>query len=232
MKPSSDLNSILQNGFSFKYERPPGWGMKGVQDVTISTHQIGELILTSGRLLAWDLLIGPDERYFFKKTVTPGTYPVVLSIADFHPTGETRVACAMLVLGRGPAVSWDLAAINNPDTESNADIDQYDVDSGTGSFMDVDTVQILNPLWESTERNEPDKFEEFCDEVLVEMEKHSFGSRGTANWANITLSEGTGANVVTFSSGWGDGGYASFWGYDAHGDLTCLVTDFDLFITS
>jgi len=50
-----------------------------------------------------------------------------------------------------------------------------------------------------------------------------------AQGANIKVSERTEANVITFSSGWGDGGYASFWGYDALGDLTCLVTDFNLF---
>lgn len=94
----------------------------------------------------------------------------------------------------------------------------YGVDSGTGSFMDVDAAQILGPLvWEQS--GERDKFEEFCDKAIVEMEKHSFGKHGTASWANMRVSDSIEANVVAFSSGWGDGGYASFWGRDASGKL-------------
>jgi hypothetical protein len=33
-------------------------------------------------------------------------------------------------------------------------------------------------------------------------------------------------NAVMFHSGWGDGFYASWFGYDANGDVAALVTDF------
>lgn len=226
MKPFSNLNEILTDGCSFLYDMP--W--EGVQNVTISSHQVGDLILTSGKLLAWDLLMIPDDRYFVKKSLKPGRYPVVISVADFQPAGDTRIACATVLVGNGPTVSWELAAINNPDTETTEDINYYGVDSGTGSFMDVDSAKILAPLvWEQSGSDGQDKFEEFCDKVLAEMEKHSLGKYGGARWANMKVSASTETNVVTFSSGWGDGGYASFWGYDALGDLTCLVTDFALF---
>jgi hypothetical protein len=32
--------------------------------------------------------------------------------------------------------------------------------------------------------------------------------------------------VIAFSSGWGDGSYPSFWGYDADSQPVALVTDF------
>ena len=256
MKPFSDLSAIIQDGFSFKCEMPNGWGMPGVQVVTISTHQIAELILTSGKLLAWDLFMTPDDDYFFKKSLTPGRYPVVISVANFHPSGEKRIACAMVLISKRQTVRWELAAVNNPDMESNEDIDHYGVDSGTGSFMDIDAAKILAPLvWEESSSDGQatstsgfegfvlnpafgevgiplnDKFEEFCDKVRAEMEKNSIGNHGGASWADMKVSADTEANVVTFSAGWGDGGYASFWGYDALGNLTCLVTDFDLFST-
>src|SRR4029078_4230104 len=34
------------------------------------------------------------------------------------------------------------------------------------------------------------------------------------------------ANIVMFTSGWGDGFYASWFGYDAQGRVAALVTDF------
>jgi hypothetical protein len=224
MKPFSNLNELLVDGYSFQYEMPGD----GIQTVTISTHQIGSLVLTSGRLLAWDLFMIPDERYVFNKILNPGTYPVVISVADFHPYPDSRVACASLSLGNEQTVRWELATINNPDPNSNEDIDNYGVDSGTGSFMDVDAAEVLSPLvWEK--ENGSDKFEIFCDEVIAKMEGNLLGRHRRASWANMQINESSEANVVTFSSGWGDGGYASFWGYDAAGNLTSLVTDFALF---
>ena len=224
MKPFSNLNETLLNGYSFQYDMPEN----GNQKVTISTHQIGALVLTSGELLAWDLFMIPDNRYVFKKRLKPGRYPVDISVADLRPAGHSRIACARLNLSEGPTVRWEVAAIHNPDHESNEDIDNYGVDSGTGSFMDADAAQALAPLvWEA--QNGTDKFEEFCDKVIAEMEKHSLDQHSSASWANIRLDEASEANVIAFSSGWGDGGYASYWGYDATGGLTSLVTDFALF---
>jgi hypothetical protein len=224
MKPFSNLNEILLDGHSFQCDMPGN----GNQTVTISTHEIGDLVLTSGKLLAWDLLMIPDERYVFKKILNPGRYPVDISVAYFHPAGHSRIACARLSISEGQTVRWEVLAINNPDNESSEDIDNYGVDSGTGSFMDADAAQVLAPLvWEK--QNGSDKFERFCDKVIAEMEKHSLGQHSSASWANMRISESSEVNVVTFSSGWGDGGYASFWGYDATGKLTSLVTDFALF---
>src|SRR5262245_4379219 len=41
MKPISNLNAIQQDGYSLQYD----WKNYGLQNVTISTHRIGELIL-------------------------------------------------------------------------------------------------------------------------------------------------------------------------------------------
>lgn len=118
--------------------------------------------------------------------------------------------------------------MNDPDPDRKEELFSYGVDSGTGSFMDLDVARALARLdWE--EPGGHDRFEEFCDKVLAEMGKNSFGKHGTAGWADVRVDERSGANVITFSSGWGDGGYASFWGYDAEGKLTALVTDFALF---
>jgi hypothetical protein len=227
MKPYSNLDAIIQDGYSFKCEMPKGYGMPGVQDITISTHQIGELILTSGRLLAWDLLIGPDVRYFFKKSLTPGRYPVIVSVADFQPAGETRIACATLRISDEQVVNWEVAYINDPGNEQGGELDNYGVDSGTGSFMDVEAAQAFCDL--AWGRPGEDKFEEYCEKVIAELDKNSFGECGSANWADIRLGDAAEANIIVFSPGWGDGGYASFWGYDAAGNLACLATDFALF---
>ncbi len=224
MQPFSDLNAILQDGYSFQSEVYK-WLSPLPQKITISTHQIGDLILTSGKILACDLLIVPDSRYYFIKEIKPGRYPIILSVADFQPLGDARIACAMVQITDEPTIKWEVAAMNNPSPNKTEEIISYGVDSGTGSFMDLDAAEAVNNQF--PELNE---FEEFCDQVTSAMEKNSL-SKHRLDWAEARVNNEMEANIIIFGSGWGDGGYASFWGYGASENLTCLVTDFALFPT-
>ncbi|HIK11257.1 MAG TPA: DUF4241 domain-containing protein [Oscillatoriaceae cyanobacterium M33_DOE_052] len=49
------------------------------------------------------------------------------------------------------------------------------------------------------------------------------------DWSDLDISNPTKANLIAFSSGLGDGGYPSFWGYGASNQPVCLVTDFGIF---
>ena len=220
MKSYSNLHGILQDGYSWIDD----WRHQGLQTAVISTHQIGDLILTSGQLVACDPLIGPDIDYAFKKHLIPGRYPVVLSVADFQPFGDMRVACAAVRISDAVPIHWEIASINEPNPLASEERIAYGVDAGTGSFLDVDAARVLGDLF-----SHEVEFENFCDGVIAQMNKTSLGKYSlNAAWANVPVS-GTEANLIAFSSGWGDGGYASYWGYDAHGQLTTLVTDFALF---
>jgi uncharacterized protein DUF4241 len=46
------------------------------------------------------------------------------------------------------------------------------------------------------------------------------------------LDEETGANILLFTSGWGDGAYPSYWGYAADDALVCLLTDFGVVVVA
>lgn len=225
MQPFSDLNAILQDGYSFQTEIYEGM-YRVPQTSTISTHRIGDLILTSGKILACDLLIVPDSRYYFIREIKPGRYPIILSVADFQPSGDTRIACAMMQITDEPTIKWEVATINNPDPNQTEQIISYGVDSGTGCFMDLDAAEAVNNQFP-----ELDEFEEFCDQITTAMEKNSFSEHRIGHWADARINNQIESNIIIFSSGWGDGGYASFWGYGASGNVTCLVTDFALFPT-
>lgn len=223
MTPYSNLDAILQDSYSFRCDTS-SCGVQGLQDVVISVHQIGKLIVPSGELIACDPLMGPDTRYVFKETIEPGHYPVIVSVADFRPSGHTRIACSLLRISDEIPVRWEPAFIDEPNPGHTDDRITYGVDAGTGCFMDLDAAQVLEDL-----TSDVDEFERFCDRIIAEMDKNSFGKYRTAGWANMRVSEDIEGNIITFSSGWGDGGYASFWGYDARGKLSSLVTDFALF---
>ncbi len=67
---------------------------------------------------------------------------------------------------------------------------------------------------------------DLADQLLAALNYHPIlYVRGV----NFCVDEATGANIIAFSSGWGDGCYASYWGYDADGKIACLITDFGVF---
>ncbi len=69
------------------------------------------------------------------------------------------------------------------------------------------------------------RFDDYGEEVHHGM----FPSDDVADWnhsVDVVVDEATGANVIGFSSGFGDGAYPSWFGLDAGGAPIVLLTDF------
>src|SRR5260221_13314236 len=65
---------------------------------TIMLHQrkLGELVLSTGQVVACDSLVFPDTKPFHA-TLPPGRYPVIASVASFVRNSDRRIAYALLV---------------------------------------------------------------------------------------------------------------------------------------
>jgi hypothetical protein len=48
------------------------------------------------------------------------------------------------------------------------------------------------------------------------------------SWANFLVDEESQANVIAFSSGWGDVLYPTYFGYDVEDCIVKVITDFRL----
>lgn len=191
------------------------------ETVTFKTHQIGELIVPSGYIVACDPFVFFDS-VAFRKQIPVGTYPVILSVANFN-NNDQRVAYAKLQISNEPTISWEMALISNQDKSSLKDGEffGYSVDAGIGCFMDAETAAVFlkkleNEVWEEDYS--------YSDFMLNEMKKNYVH---TWDWGNFKLDETVG-NLITFSSGLGDGAYPSYFGLDARGNVTSLVTDFQV----
>jgi hypothetical protein len=184
--------------------------------VTLSLHPLGDLVLPTGQIVASDPFIADDPPY--TRGVAPGRYPVLVNVARINT--DSRVAYAILRFSAQRPVRWEMALYpgNDPATLGENELVRYGVDSGTGCFIDAGAVRIL------VERSTADHGE---NQDLGDMMAKTYVD--TWAWANYVLDPDTGANVIAFSSGWGDGGYPSFWGLDETGAPVCLVTDFLVF---
>jgi hypothetical protein len=186
--------------------------------VILKRHHIGDLHISSGEVIACDPFTSPDVEPF-TVVVTPGTYPLILSVANYEDEDQ-RVAGAMLRISNEKAMAWQMALQTGQGLEElEADeIFGHDVDSGTSCMMDADAAQSL------MEKMEAD--ESYFETIIREMDKTYVD---TWSWANISMNEETKANMIAFSSGMGDGLYASYFGFDASGNVVSLITDFALF---
>lgn len=185
--------------------------------VVLRPRPAGELTLTSGRVVACDPLVYPETQPF-TRAAPVGTFPVTLSVAHFED-GDRRVAGALLRFAGREAVRWELALHPGEDASElgEGEIFGYPADSGTGCFMDEETARLVTDHMDG---------EEFADALDAEMERTY---EDTWSWANVEFDPDAGSNIVAFSTGVGDGLYASYFGLDASGEVVCLVTDFSLF---
>lgn len=202
---------------------PTGDNTNGeTEHLALRTHILGKLVVTSGKIVACDPLIMPDELPF-ADTIAPGRYPVIISVAELAANDEC-VAFALLRLSERPAVRWENAAPqgkNLVELEPNH-VYRYGVDTGTGCFMDADAAQALQALANAAKRGDHEDDSGLMAALLA-------SGNGIGGWqANFVLDEATGANVIAFTYGLGDGFYPSFWGYDASGQRVALVTDFEV----
>ncbi len=191
---------------------------------TLRHQRAGDLIVTSGSIVACDpKWIEESTIWPFMTRLALGQYPIILSIAHLA-RGDHRVAYAILRLGEQVPVRWDVAMFPKEAKEAagggledSEEIIGYPVDSGKGCFMDVDAARVWT--------QKINTIADYDQRIDDEMDKTGVDTYG---WANISLEPDSVANLIAFSTGVGDGTYASFFGYDADDSIVCLVTDFAL----
>lgn len=188
-----------------------------VERVPFKAVAAGDIVIVSERIAAADPFVALAEQPAFVQPVPNGAFPVRLAVAAF-PTGGLRVTFARVDFAPRPAVRWTMALIEGQDTaELGADeIFGYGVDAGTGAFFDPVAGKAARTLLEAN----ADAWEQW------QTDGEALGPKIIGPYQfllNLPLGD---ANVIMFGSGWGDGFYASWFGYDAEGRVVVLVTDF------
>jgi hypothetical protein len=176
---------------------------------------IGKIKVISGHIIACDPLHIDEYGKPFTQVFPTGEFPVQLSIAEV--AGEETAAFARINFSDEPVVKWQLALLEGqqPLPVGDKEIHGYSVDAGVGIFMDQQATKALDTkrIWDLESKHE----------LFKEMNKHYHGG-----WRYAIYNFGE-HNLAAFTTGVGDGRYATYIGFDADGKPCRLVTDFRLF---
>ncbi len=179
----------------------------------IEKIEAGKLKSTTGKIIATDpILMYDDESY--SERVKPGTYNVYIYVGKTENRKKQTVA-AELRINDNPPVKWKMALLSGESANGFAQDEfmGYEVENGLGCFMDESVMGILDTMSEE----ELDKYEKSVRDAVKLNE---------CSCANIVVDESTGRNIIIFASGWNEGTFPTYYGYDKNKKLARLVTDF------
>jgi len=184
------------------------------QSISFHAVAIGNLQIETGKIIACDPIVMRDAQPFAQRFPT-GSFPVQLSIARLGT--DERVAFSRIYFSANAVAKWEFALAQGKKQIPLAgdDFYGYGVDGGQGIFIDsaanASFTRLLSKddnLWEAV-----------------------FGDETEKNYRNtwtFVLYQFPGHNLACFSTGFGDGTYATYVGYDARGNICRLLTDFGL----
>lgn len=175
----------------------------------LRVHELGELVLRTGKLVARDPLAG-SEAPPFDLDIPPGNYPVSLRVIHLPNAPATYkyndVAALVLRLRDTAVVRWDIALTEHdpPRDELRAgSFPGFMVDSAHGAFLDAVAQLSLEA-------------DDFHDRLRAAHQPPGGG----------VLDLGKAGNIVFCTSGGGDGVYPAFAAFDADGRVVAVVIDF------
>ncbi len=181
-------------------------------DVPLVHQHIGDLQLPTGQLVACDPLLVTARRKPFSLQLPCGNFPVFVSVESIEEFKFTRHA--IIQFSDGPPVRWEMMTVRGQDLEepSAGQYFGYPVDTGTGCFFDFSMTRAAEPkshFWKTIRAS-----------LAAKMESPQFN---LLNGFNVQAST---TNLIAFQSGFGDGVYGTFAGFDADGRVCAVVTDF------
>jgi hypothetical protein len=189
----------------------------GGEEHQFTVHQLGQVELPSGRLAASDPFVTPDPDPF-PVSLKPGKYQVDVAVSQVSSTDQ-RVAFARVRFSEDVPSTWTMVSVGGQDASllGPEEILGYGVDAGTGCFMSPEAGKLLAKRMNCESA--------YFESMIEEMQRTY---RDTWSWARIQPEPGEPLEIIAFTSGYGDGVYASYLGSSDSGAPACLVTDFGI----
>ncbi len=175
-------------------------------EITFDKIAVGNLKVSSGQIIATDPVMLSDAIAFNEKFPVGG-FQVELAMANINANKDRRIAFARIKFSDKPICKWELALLPGqaPIPIKSKEIYGYGVDAGIGLFVDQVARNSLNDILDKN-------WETIFSEKFKDYLNYDFQNQ----------------NAVFFSTGYGDGFYATYIGRDSDSKICQLLTDFDI----
>lgn len=196
---------------------------KKIGEMEVDTLEIGEINLPTGEILACDPLVDLEDAKTFIQKVPIGKYPVKIVVVPSKEYGD-RYACVKVEFSKNKPIVYELAVTGveeEMDTAAEDEFYGFGVDAGMGCVVDKKTQEEYIKYWKKLEEEEEvdNPYDDIFENLLAESaKKYPKYQREYGDWANWIIPN-TELNIPIFASGWGDGVYPSYFGYDKNGEL-------------
>ena len=192
-----------------------------VESPLIETFEVGKINLPTGKIVACDPLI-TSEMNPFKVNFPTGEFSVFV-----HKERESNcIAYVEIVFGDVEISEWKMATTDGQNIEDlqGEEIFGYPVESGMGSFMDVETQDCLNHLEKRLFHRKGADFMGIYEEFF---HQHFFDENGAIDqYAFLKPEEEKTGNIFAFETGYGEGFYASYIAFGNDNQPLKVVTEF------
>ncbi len=192
-----------------------------VESPLIETFDAGNVLLTTGKLVACDPLI-TSEMPAFNTEFPKGEFPVLV-----HKEIESNcIAYVEIVFNDSPITSWQMATSDGQNMNDliEGEIYGFPVESGMGCLMDFEAQQDLNQLEQHLFKRKGADFMGIYEEFFHE---HFFQQDGAVDqYAFLNPHEEKPGNLFAFETGYGEGFYASYIGFDQNNNPVKIVSEF------
>jgi len=205
-----------------------------IADKKLSRLLIGAVSLPSGKIIVSDPLAGLSadvEPYFI--AVSPGEYEVELAVVVPDEGGDcARYAAARVRFSDAEAVRYVEALTGAEDlskVDGQGDGFGFPVDAGLACICDAkvrDAFLDFENEFRKEAGEDSNLYDDYFSALMAEnFEKYPQHQREGGDWLNWTI-PGSEYRIPIFQSGFGDGYYPVWFGYDKNGDVCSLVVQF------
>lgn len=202
---------------------------KEIGGTPIDTLEIGSVSFPTGEVIACDPLVDLDGARPYIQTIPSGRYPVTICVVPSEKYGD-RYACVKVAVSDAKPVRYELGLCGDEEFDELGEDEFFGfcVDAGMGCVADAKTQEAFKKYWERRESEEEDidyYNDLFCDLLEENAKTNQKYQSKYGDWLNWTV-PGTELNFPIFASGWGDGVYPVYFGYDADGKVCGVYIHF------
>lgn len=191
---------------------------------------MGEVSFPTGNVLVRDPLVylRRDEEPYLQN-VPRGTFPIDTLVVEMGENHYRYIATRVRFSDEKALVYRN--ALKGDEKLENLNKDSFfgfNVDAGLATVVDVETRDRYCDFEEQWKKENPDGNiydDYFAEEFIESYIKNPKFQREAGDWINYTI-PGTKLNIPMIQSGFGDGYYPVYFGYDKDGEVCSLIIEY------